>query len=724
MRQTDFFIRRVLLSAMVLMAVVMRSAAQDFNAKSTPLTFEAIEPTTICFDNKAAGPVTYRVNDGEVQTIQSGQEEYIDLENPGDKVSLYGDNESYYNKGKYSTIYVDEYGTYEGHFYVYGNIMSLVNSTGFATATALTADYAFARLFYYNGWKNPEMESHPTKDLVLPATTLTAHCYEYMFYGCTGLTRAPVLPATTLTAYCYEYMFYGCTGLTRAPVLPATTLAERCYEDMFRECKNLQTAPALPATKMVSHCYSGMFLDCTSLTTAPELPATSLAYGCYRSMFNGCANLSAAPVLNATTLAQDCYSYMFSGCTSLETAPDLPATIMESECYDGMFSGCTNLTAAPTLSATIMKKGCYSNIFSGCSRLTTAPDLPATTLAEDCYAGMFKGCTGITSAPALPAIRLEEHCYAYMFQDCTGLTSAPDLLAPILEEDCYEYMFDGCSALNSMKCLACNITAYNCTFHWLDNVSETGTFTMGPGVRWKSGADGIPTGWNVVETNELTVIPKGFYKANLKAFEYWTTFYNSVTNFEADENTSVYTAYFNGQTLKLKEVEDHIIRAGQGVILISKNAIITLTSTTKTGTESYYDGNELLGSDTEVSQDGTSSYYIFDMHDYVLDEEEEEELEFEKVYGDVPAQVAYLKVSSGYSDRWMSIEDNGEDYLDGDVNGDGMVTITDVLMILDKILGNPSENFNEEAADLNHDSMITYADAMMVMDIILNNSEE
>ena len=78
------------------------------------------------------------------------------------------------------------------------------------------------------------------------------------------------------------------------------------------------------------------------------------------------------------------------------------------------------------------------------------------------------------------------------------------------------------------------------------------------------------------------------------------------------------------------------------------------------------------------------------------------------------------------ADYWKEFKNIVEivSVIPGDVNGDGMVTITDVLMILDKIQGNPSENFNEEAADLNHDSMITYADAMMVMDIILNNSEE
>lgn len=688
--------KRFLSLLLMLIAIVMGAKAQDFNPQTTPLTFEAIEPASIFFMNNAAGPVTYRVNDGEVQTIESGEEAEIELDNSGDKVSFYGDNKSYRNpnNGQFSTIYTDEYGTYEGHFYVYGNIMSLVNSTSFATATVLTDNYAFARLFYYGGWNNPEMESHPTKDLVLPATTLTAHCYEGMFYGCTGLTRAPVLPATTLT--------------------------ESCYEEMFRNCKNLQTAPALPATKMASHCYSGMFLGCTSLTTAPQLPAISLAYRCYGSMFNGCTSLTVAPVLNATTLARNCYSNMFSGCASLEAAPVLPATILESGCYYGMFSGCTSLTAAPTLSAMTMKNGCYSYMFSGCSGLTTAPALPATTLAEDCYAGMFMGCTGLTSAPALPVIRLAEGCYASMFQDCTGLTSAPDLLAPTLEDDCYERMFDGCSALNSVKCLAGNITAYGCTYSWLADVSETGTFTMGPGVSWESGENGIPTGWTIVKTNEMMVIPKGFYKASLKTFEYWTTFYNSVTNFKADENTSVYTASFDGEMLKLKKVEDGIIRAGQGVILISKNAIITLTSTTMTGTESYYDGNELLGSDTDVTQDGTSSYYIFDMYDYVLDEEEEEEPEFRKVYGDIPAQVVYVKISGGFNEDWLSIETDGEAYLAGDANGDSIVNVADIVEIVNYLNNNPSAKFNEKNADADGSNGVTIEDINAIVNIILD----
>lgn len=57
----------------------------------------------------------------------------------------------------------------------------------------------------------------------------------------------------------------------------------------------------------------------------------------------------------------------------------------------------------------------------------------------------------------------------------------------------------------------------------------------------------------------------------------------------------------------------------------------------------------------------------------------------------------------------------------GDANGDGEVTITDAVAIVNRILGNASGNFNEEAADVNGDHQITITDAVGVVNIILNN---
>ena len=657
--------------------------------KATPLTFEAIEPASICFENYAAGPVTYCVNDGEPQEIAAGDQEWIDLDNPGDKVCFYGDNASYTDtsKGKYSSIYDDGYGEYEdGHYYVYGNIMSLVNSTDFATTTTLTGSYAFAHLFNYSFWDNTEMKSHPTKDLVLPATTLTANCYEGLFYNCKGLTRAPTLPATTLAANCYKEMFRGCSNLVEAvTALPATTLASYCYSDMFCGCTGITAAPALPATTLTNYCYQRMFSGCTSLDAAPALPATNLAKGCYQLMFQDCTNLDAAPALPATTLAANCYSEMFRGCTSLKEAPALPATVLTSSCFSGMFIACTSLTSAPTL--------------------------PATEMAGKCYKAMFSDCMSLASAPALPALQLADECYSGMFSGCSALTTAPDLLASKLRDNCYEDMFKGCTKLNAIKCLASSISAEDCTYSWLEDVSPTGTFTMAASVGWKEGKNGIPTGWTVVETNEQVLAPTCFYNRKDKAYDYWTTFYHPTANFEADANTTVYTATVNGDVLDLTEVADGIIMAGQGVLLKSSKASMTLTLTSQTGTASYYDGNQLLGSATDIEPESHASYYVFDDG---FDEPTFDDFSYDVI----PAQTVYIKLSDAAEVFWIDVLPPDVTF-SGDANGDGEVDIADVAEIVNYLKGSPSAQFNAANADADGDDEVTPDDVVAVVNMIL-----
>ena len=233
----------------------------------------------------------------------------------GDVLCFKGDNPTY--NGTYFVL--------TGKFNVKGNIMSLIDSTNFTTATTLIEESAFSYLFG-GTWVVS------AKNLVLPATTLATQCYSYMFNDCTSLTTAPELPATTLATQCYKNMFYNCTSLTTAPVLPATTLAAQCYNSMFNGCTSLTTAPELPATALANYCYFGMFSNCTSLTTAPELPATALANYCYSNMFDGCTSLNTAPELPATTLAAKCYFYMFSGCTSLNYIKCLATDISASSC--------------------------------------------------------------------------------------------------------------------------------------------------------------------------------------------------------------------------------------------------------------------------------------------------------------------------------------------------------------------------------------------------------
>lgn len=319
----------------------------SFDAKATPLTVEAIEECDVVFSNRAEGLVTYQVNGDDKQTIAAGSETTIHL-GASDKVAFWGDNPTYYPtghlySGKYSNIRCTK------NYYAYGNVMSLINSTGFATLTALdpvNGKYAFGSLFaeieiYRNNvYCSGHLRNHETKKLVLPATTLSEGCYAGMFHGCVDLKILPELPATTLAPRCYSGMFEECWYFD-PPALPATTLAEECYGRMFGRCY-LTTAPALPATTLAPRCYAKMFYKCSNLSTAPALPATTLAEGCYSGMFIECKNLTTAPDLPAPKLVSRCYESMFSECSKLNyikcLATDFGVT-MNWRDYGGTFYG-------------------------------------------------------------------------------------------------------------------------------------------------------------------------------------------------------------------------------------------------------------------------------------------------------------------------------------------------------------------------------------------------
>jgi len=301
---------------------------------STPLTLEAITAGTIKVTGPQAG-MKYSKDGGITKLPVSANPTNISVA-AGEKVAFYGTATSYNgtNIG----------GNGDGFkCKVYGNIMSLVDETGFATNTELTAENTFRALFYENTYLTD------ASDLLLPATTLTANCYYDMFNGCTSLTAAPELPATDLTgaSYCYNSMFQGCTSLIAAPELKATMIANDCYNCMFYGCSSLTTAPAeLPAMTMASQCYAGMFFNCTSLTTAPKLPATTLGYACYYCMFYGCTSLTATPKLPATALATGCYNNMFNGCTSLTNAYVKAAFTTTGGACSNMFKNCQNLSTS------------------------------------------------------------------------------------------------------------------------------------------------------------------------------------------------------------------------------------------------------------------------------------------------------------------------------------------------------------------------------------------
>ena len=259
------------------------------NMLETPLTLEAaVAGAKVTFkanNNDAEKTIEYSTDGGANWTAGNtgGDGVEVTLKNVGDKVMFRGNNTTYSSAyDKYNTI------SCTADCYVYGNIMSLISATNFATLKALptTDTHTFNCLFDHND----HLINNPACTLELPATKLTDYCYRCMFMGCKSLVTPPALPAEELKKGCYSEMFFFCSSLTIAPKLDATTLEEYCYNLMFQYCTSLETTPKLPATELKRSCYYGMFWGCINLKEAwvkANYKAGSPGYEC-QDMFEGC----------------------------------------------------------------------------------------------------------------------------------------------------------------------------------------------------------------------------------------------------------------------------------------------------------------------------------------------------------------------------------------------------------------------------------------------------
>lgn len=90
----------------------------------------------------------------------------------------------------------------------------------------------------------------------------------------------------------------------------------------------------------------------------------------------------------------------------------------------------------------------------------------------------------------------------------------------------------------------------------------------------------------------------------------------------------------------------------------------------------------------------------------------------------VPAQYVDLYRETAPWNQFGKIEAIGvgptPDFVLGDANGDGKVTVADYIAIAHHIMGNTPEGFNEKAADANGDGKINVADYVAVAHMILN----
>ena len=484
-----------------------------------PLTFDILTDGIIRWVGvmNVYTDIGFSINGGEWGSLSSYQPGGTISVHAGDEVRFRGFNSSYT-----SPTQIRRGSRFKGEegctFNIRGNIMSMIDSTSYECLHSFSSPYVF-KSFFQGG-------AVDASELILPATTLTASCYQEMFANNPSLTAAPELPAMTLAPNCYYSMFSG-TAITRAPDLPAKTLVNNCYYGMFENCNSLTYIKCLATDISAADCTknwvngvasAGTFVrdgnmndwEINSIngipegwTIVPPIPNpdlnTPLTFqagengatvtftgaldshigifysltGSYadRALYTEPIHLEAGETVSffgIGSVSTYTYSHMVYDESEQEwvTQHDPSNFMCSDDCY--IYGNMMSLLYPENFADNKVLESDYTfaGLFAGNGHINIHPlhqlMLPATTLTLFCYSNLFAGCSGLTTPPELPATIMTKGCYMNMFGGCSNLVSAPVLPATTLAYGCYASMFWDCIVLGQAPVLPATMLADAC----------------------------------------------------------------------------------------------------------------------------------------------------------------------------------------------------------------------------------------------------------------------
>ena len=215
------------------------------------------------------------------------------------------------------------------------------------------------------------------------------------------------------------------------------------------------------------------------------------------------------------------FSNLFGSSTTIKGALNLvlPATTLTPRCYGWMFQSCSNIISTPAvMPAKVLTYQCYKSYRAECWNATSVPIISATTQDYESCNNMFLRNSAITETPIIRTKALAQRCFAAMFHSCTAITKITCLVESGINQND--------STTNWVYSIPTGSTK---TFYKSPNASVSSSST-GSGSTWPRGANGIPSGWTVVNYNPffvdvdtITAPASGSaYTINLTSSNQWT----------------------------------------------------------------------------------------------------------------------------------------------------------------------------------------------------------
>ena len=474
---------------------------------------------------------------------------------------------------------------------------------------------------------------HDINSLTLPDGVETIG--DGAFFDCSSIPSVTIPSSVTRIG---DYAFNGCSELatvTFAPTSSVTTIGEGAFND----CAKLESI-TIPSS--VTSIGERVFGGCSKLTSI-SVESGNTVYdsgdGCNaiiktssHTLIAGCQNTT---IPNTVTSIGNYAFDNISGLTSIE----IPSSV--TSLGEGAFYFC-DLLASITIPSSVTSIG--DNAFYGCVALSSVVILPASltiygkrvfeynksgrkiyvpneSLSSykgvanwSAYSSAIYGYTGTGNCGKTSSDNVN-----WVFADMDGNSAGETMViygsgamadytqpdqAPWaksfttlnIEEGVTRignYAFQNCNGINTVNLPGKVTSIGNYAF---DNAGLTSaTLNSNPTI------GGYAFGSGVALTMNLAASASNGYK--------WASFFNDYCNFQVDENTTVFKAKSNGEKVTLTAIADGIIPAGTAVVLRTPTDSSPVLTNTSSSTSGSYEDNELKGSSTAVTQEGTHTYY-------------------------------------------------------------------------------------------------------------------
>lgn len=388
----------------------------------------------------------------------------------------------------------------------------------------------------------------------------------------TSITIPPNVNSIGSNAFC------GCSGLSTVEILSDITAIEY---GTFRNCSSMNTINIPSGVETIG---DQAFYNCRSLSSI-EIPSSVHSIG--YAAFCHCEGITSFVLPNGITSIGD---GAFAYCNNLVSVfiPQSVTSIGESAFY--------NCSSLQSIGIPMGVTSIGTSAFYGCSNLTTI-DMPSSVTTVGNWAFAYcKKLVNVTISSNLSSIG------DYVFLSCSKLN---EVAIPSKITSIGSVAFFYCGNLlsvylypNDAPLLPDNNETFSSNkkrkFYVFSNLVDT----------YKNAS-----GWKDYYLDNIEAIPD--LTANNAGGELgnWCTYYNGLADVRMPDDVEIYKASVDGDRVVLTEIEGHVVKRGEGVLLKSPNSSITLLSAPNEF-EGDFSDNVLKGVDYETAQEEGKTYYV------------------------------------------------------------------------------------------------------------------